>query len=40
VTTPERLQTALEESFKADEPVLIEVPVGPMPDPWKALGLR
>ncbi|MBX3071455.1 MAG: thiamine pyrophosphate-binding protein [Thermomicrobiales bacterium] len=40
VTTPEGLQTALEESFKADEPVLIEVPVGPMPDPWKALGLR
>ena len=34
------LQTAIEESIKADEPTLIEIPVGPMPNPWTALGLR
>lgn len=34
------LQTAIEESIKANEPTLIEIPVGPMPNPWKALGLR
>ncbi len=30
-TTPEELRTTLEEVMKHDEPVLIEVPVGPMP---------
>lgn len=40
VETPAALQTALEAAFKTDEPALIEVPVGPMPDPWKSLGLR
>ena len=34
------LQTAIEDSIKANEPTLIEVPVGPMPNPWTALGLR
>jgi acetolactate synthase-1/2/3 large subunit len=34
------LQAAIEESIKANEPTLIEIPVGPMPNPWKALGLR
>jgi acetolactate synthase-1/2/3 large subunit len=34
------LQTQVRESIKANEPVLIEVPVGPMPDMFKALGLR
>jgi acetolactate synthase-1/2/3 large subunit len=34
------LQTQIEESIKANEPTLIEIPVGPMPNPWTALGLR
>lgn len=38
--TPDQLRTQLREAIKADEPTLIEVPVGPMPDQWKALGLR
>jgi thiamine pyrophosphate-dependent acetolactate synthase large subunit-like protein len=33
------LQTQVRESIKASEPVLIEVPVGPMPNMFKALGL-
>jgi acetolactate synthase-1/2/3 large subunit len=40
VETPDALRTALRESFKANEPTLIEVPVGPMPNHWKVLGLR
>ncbi len=40
VTTPEALLTVLRESFNANEPSLIEVPVGPMPNHWKQLGLR
>lgn len=40
VTTPEALRTVLRESFNSNEPSLIEVPVGPMPDHWKQLGLR
>ena len=38
--TPAALRTALEESVRADEPTLIAVPVGPMPNPWTTLGLR
>ena len=34
------LQTAIEESIMANEPTLIEIPVGPMPNPWTTLGLR
>ncbi len=34
------LRIAIEESIKADEPTLIEVPVEVMPNPWTALGLR
>jgi acetolactate synthase-1/2/3 large subunit len=40
VETPSALETALTESFAADEPTLIHIPVGPMPNPWKQLGLR
>jgi acetolactate synthase-1/2/3 large subunit len=40
VETPDALRTALRESFNANEPTLIEVPVGPMPNHWKVLGLR
>ena len=38
--TASGLQTAIEESIKAQEPTLIEIPVGPMPNPWRTLGLR
>jgi acetolactate synthase-1/2/3 large subunit len=38
--TASGLQTAIEESIKAHEPTLIEIPVGPMPNPWRVLGLR
>jgi acetolactate synthase-1/2/3 large subunit len=38
--TADGLQIAIEESIKANEPTLIEIPVGQMPNPWKALGLR
>ncbi len=38
--TADQLRVALRESIRADEPTLIEVPVGPMPDPWKVLELR
>jgi len=34
------LQTAIEESIKGNEPTLIEIPVGQMPNPWTTLGLR
>jgi len=39
-TSPGALQTELEAAIKANEPTLIEIPVGPMPNPWKSLGLR
>ena len=39
-TTPTEIQSAIEESIKANEPTLIEIPVGPMPNPWRALSLR
>ena len=38
--TAKGLQTAIEESIKANEPTLIEIPVGQMPNPWTTLGLR
>ncbi|HEV2107852.1 MAG TPA: thiamine pyrophosphate-dependent enzyme [Thermomicrobiales bacterium] len=34
------LQTQLREAIRADEPTLIHVPVGTMPNPWTVLGLR
>ncbi len=33
-TSPETLREALRTAFKADMPAVIEVPAGPMPDPW------
>ena len=38
--TPQELGVQLAEAIKANEPALIEVPVGVMPNPWKSLGLR
>jgi acetolactate synthase-1/2/3 large subunit len=38
--SPEQLRTAIEESIRADEPTLIAVPLGPVPNPWAKLGLR
>jgi acetolactate synthase-1/2/3 large subunit len=34
------LASSLRASLKADEPTLIEVPVGPLPNPWTALKFR
>ena len=39
VRTPGELTEALVEAFEADEPRLIHVPVGPMPDPWRFVHL-
>ena len=36
-TTPDQLREHLEEAFKMDAPVLIEAPVGEMPDPWSSV---
>jgi acetolactate synthase-1/2/3 large subunit len=38
-TTPGELAEAIVEALRADEPRLIHVPVGPMPDPWKFVHL-
>lgn len=38
--TPAALQTAIEESLRVNEPTLIAVPIGPVPNPWRQLGLR
>jgi acetolactate synthase-1/2/3 large subunit len=35
VTAPAALTEAIVEALGADEPRLIHVPVGPMPDPWR-----
>ena len=35
--SPEQLQDRIEEAFKMDAPVLIEAPVGEMPDPWSSV---
>ena len=40
VETPDALKATLDEAIAAAEPVLIEVPVETMPNPWKVLGLR
>jgi acetolactate synthase-1/2/3 large subunit len=40
VETPDQLRVALREALAANEPALIEVPVGEMPNPWRVLGLR
>jgi acetolactate synthase-1/2/3 large subunit len=40
VDSPEGLRAALEMSVAADEPTLIAAPIGPVPSPWTALGLR
>ena len=39
VRAPGELTEALVEAFEADEPRLIHVPVGPMPDPWPFVHL-
>jgi acetolactate synthase-1/2/3 large subunit len=36
-TTPEALRAALRQALAANVPALIEVPAGPMPNPWKTL---
>jgi acetolactate synthase I/II/III large subunit len=33
-TSPESLREALRTAFRADVPSVIEIPAGPMPDPW------
>lgn len=40
VTTPDGLRRAIEDSMRSDEPTLIDVPIGPVPNPWSKLGLR
>jgi len=37
--TPEELRAALEKTLAADAPALIEVPCGPMPDPFKFIEM-
>jgi acetolactate synthase-1/2/3 large subunit len=39
VTDPEGLRRALEVSLTANEPALIEVPVGDMPSPWQFIDM-
>jgi acetolactate synthase-1/2/3 large subunit len=39
-TDAKTLQTQVHEAIKADEPTLIHVPVGVMPNAWTVLGLR
>ena len=36
-TSPQALQDRLEEAFKMEAPVLIEAPIGEMPDPWSSV---
>jgi acetolactate synthase-1/2/3 large subunit len=38
--TPQKLRTAVDESIRANEPTLIAVPIGPVPNPWTVLGVR
>jgi acetolactate synthase-1/2/3 large subunit len=38
--SPRELRTAIEESVRADEPTLIAVPIGQVPNLWTKLGLR
>jgi acetolactate synthase I/II/III large subunit len=39
VTDPEGLRRALEASLTANEPTIIEVPVGDMPSPWQFIDM-
>jgi thiamine pyrophosphate-dependent acetolactate synthase large subunit-like protein len=34
-----QLETTVREGVKANKPLLIHVPVGPMPDPWKFINM-
>ena len=36
-TSPTELRQALRTAFAADIPAVIEIPAGPMPDPWRLL---
>ncbi|MGH2613793.1 MAG: thiamine pyrophosphate-dependent enzyme [Thermomicrobiales bacterium] len=38
--SPRALRSAIEASIRADEPTLIAVPIGPVPNLWAKLGLR
>lgn len=38
--SPDALRAAIAASIEADEPTLIEVPLGPVSNPWVKLGLR
>lgn len=38
--SPADLRSAIEASMRADEPTLISVSLGPVPNPWVAMGLR
>jgi acetolactate synthase-1/2/3 large subunit len=40
VDSPDSLRTVVTESLRANEPTLIAVPIGPVPNPWVKLGLR
>ncbi len=35
--TPEALESTIADAFKANVPALIEVPIQPMPDPWRII---
>ena len=38
--TPEKLRTTVREAIRANQPTLIAVPIGPVPNPWTVLGVR
>ncbi|MCC6315378.1 MAG: thiamine pyrophosphate-binding protein [Thermomicrobiales bacterium] len=38
--SPTALERSLTEAIAAEEPTLIEIPMGPTPNPWVSLGLR
>jgi acetolactate synthase-1/2/3 large subunit len=38
--SPRALHDAIEEAIRANEPILIDVPIGPVPNLWTGLGLR
>ncbi len=38
--SPAQLRSELKASIRANEPTLISVPLGPVPNPWTKLGLR
>lgn len=39
VETPAELEKSIRDGIQADEPLLLHVPVGPMPDPWKFINM-